>query len=144
MQQTKDLLEKNGMWADQWRIATPICAPSRSELFSSRYLPEIASTQLTPSPKVSSGAVNQLDLRKVWPHAFPIRLREDGGYRTGLFGKCETRGTDYPASDNIKPEAIPSARVIRSPTKKSLRASHTTYMHRFDRRHERGVRRKEP
>lgn len=91
MQQTKALLESKGMWAEQWRIATPICAPSRSELFSSRYLPEIPSDEMTPSPKVSSGGIDQLDLRKVWPHAFPIHLREQAGYRTGLFGKCEER-----------------------------------------------------
>lgn len=30
-------------------------------------------------------------MRKVWPHAFPTRLRENAGYYTGIFGKCEVK-----------------------------------------------------
>eukprot|EP01052_Picozoa_sp_SAG31_P039130 SAG31_NODE_5361_length_2588_cov_6.961029_3_plen_365_part_00 len=100
MTKTLAMIQAKGAIATQWRIHTPICAPSRSELQSGRYYHNIASRALTPPSCLGggadshgglclgSGAVGQVDLgAKVWPYLFPTRLRA-AGYRTGLFGKC--------------------------------------------------------
>jgi N-acetylglucosamine-6-sulfatase len=83
-----------GATALEWRISTPICAPSRAELWSGRYLHSIASEETTPSPGASNGGVGHVALRaKVWPHAFPIALKR-AGYTTGIFGKCMNPGRE--------------------------------------------------
>ena len=93
MHQTKEKVQHRGVLASEWRIHTPICGPSRGQLQSGRYMHSIASKEKTPSPKVSSGAVNQIDLGgKVWPNFFAKTLREEKGYVTGLFGKCMNGG----------------------------------------------------
>lgn len=89
MAQTREAIGQHGATATQWRIHTPICAASRSELQSGRYFHNIKSEYPTPGAVVSSGAVHHIDLgHKVWPYVFPTKLREEKGYRTGLFGKC--------------------------------------------------------
>ena len=83
-----------GATALEWRISTPICAPSRAELWSGRYLHSIASAETTPSPGASNGGVGHVALKaKVWPHAFPVALHK-AGYATALFGKCMNPGRE--------------------------------------------------
>eukprot|EP01064_Diplonema_japonicum_P029219 TRINITY_DN4663_c0_g3_i2.p1 TRINITY_DN4663_c0_g3~~TRINITY_DN4663_c0_g3_i2.p1 ORF type:complete len:589 (+),score=70.13 TRINITY_DN4663_c0_g3_i2:70-1767(+) len=110
MKQTKEKVQHKGVIATEWRIHTPICGPSRGQLQSGRYLPNIASREKTPSPKVSGGAVNQIDLGgKVWPYFFAKTLREQKGYVTGLFGKCMNGGcgVNLEGGYNTKPESNP-------------------------------------
>jgi arylsulfatase A-like enzyme len=92
MVQTRKAVGAKGTTATQWRIHTPICAASRSELLSGRYFHNIKSKYSTPGAVVSSGAIHHVDLEnKVWPFVFPRTLREKKGYRTGLFGKVHER-----------------------------------------------------
>jgi arylsulfatase A-like enzyme len=95
MTQTDRLVAARGATATNWRIHTPICAPSRAQLMSGRYYHNVANnatgpagaTWVTPSGKVTSGAVGMLDLgNNVWPYHFGTTLREKKGYVTGLFG----------------------------------------------------------
>ena len=89
MARTRAAVGAQGATASQWRIHTPICAPSRSEMLSGRYYHNIKSDYPTPGAVVSSGAVAHVDLGgKVFPYAFPIALRAQKGYATALFGKC--------------------------------------------------------
>ena len=82
MQKVKAAAATRGASATQWRIHTPICAPSRAELFSGRYFHNIASAETTPSPGASNGGVGHVNQDLVWPIAFPRLLREKG-YITG-------------------------------------------------------------
>jgi len=106
MSQTEATIRPAGVFATEFRIHTPICAPSRSELQSGRYYQNIVSAELTPSSTVSPGAINQLDLAKVWPNAFFTKLRREKGYTTGLFGKCMNGecGVNTEAGFNTKPD----------------------------------------
>eukprot|EP00756_Hemistasia_phaeocysticola_P060152 Hpha_TRINITY_DN3779_c0_g1::TRINITY_DN3779_c0_g1_i1::g.23856::m.23856/K01137/GNS; N-acetylglucosamine-6-sulfatase len=89
MHKTKARVERMGTRASEWRIHTPICAPSRAELQTGRYYHNLKSTLETPPAQLSDGAVEHLDLGgKVWPHIFPTMLREQAGYVTAQFGKC--------------------------------------------------------
>ena len=88
MKQTRRVVGEHGLTASDWRIHTPICAASRSELQSGRYFHNVKSELTTPSPEVSSGAITHLDLTKVWPFLFPKMLRQEKGYATAMFGKC--------------------------------------------------------
>lgn len=88
MLQTQRLVAEKGARAVEWRIHTPICAPSRAQLQSGRYFHNIKSPEYTPSPKVSSGAVGQVNLSESWTYIFPKILREEKGYVTAQFGKC--------------------------------------------------------
>jgi arylsulfatase A-like enzyme len=93
MRQVRARVEAQGVNMAEWRIHTPICAPSRAELQSGRYYQNIASDEATPSPKVSGGAVGQIDLSgKVWPFVFPTLLRQAKGYVTAEFAKCMNGG----------------------------------------------------
>lgn len=94
MSKTQQKIADAGMFMSHWYIHTPICAPSRSELLSGRYFHTIKSNATTPPAKLlGSGAVGHVDLQdKVYPHAFPQRLRQEKGYTTGLFGKCMNGG----------------------------------------------------
>ena len=88
MTQTDRLVGARGATATRWRIHTPICAPSRSQLQSGRYYHNVANNAtgpagakwVTPSSTVTSGAVGMLDLgNHVWPYHFGITLREKKG-----------------------------------------------------------------
>ncbi len=88
MHQTHKLVQQRGVTATEWRIHTPICAPSRSELFSGRYFHNIRSDVPTPPTKGSSGGMAHVDYEKVWSVHFAGTLREKKGYTTAMFGKC--------------------------------------------------------
>ena len=93
MAQTRAAITAKGTTATQWRIHTPICAPSRAEMQSGRYYHNIKNDAPTPYWSVTSGAVGHLDLGKVWPQVFPKTLRMERGYTTALFGKCMNSAT---------------------------------------------------
>eukprot|EP00729_Bicosta_minor_P012286 gene12286-6993_t len=85
MEQTRKVVGERGATATDWRIHTPICAASRSELQSG-----------------SSGAITHVDLgNKVWPFVFPKMLREEKGYATALFGKCMNGDCGYNPQDGV-------------------------------------------
>lgn len=88
MKKTQARIGTRGATASEWRIATPICAPSRSEMQSGRYYPNVMNAEPTPFWTVTSGAIGHIDLTKVWPQNFAKTLRETRGYTTALFGKC--------------------------------------------------------
>ena len=88
MKNTQAKIGARGATATEWRIATPICAPSRSEMQTGRYYPNVMNEQPTPYWSVTSGAIGHIDLTKVWPNNFAKTLREKKGYTTALFGKC--------------------------------------------------------
>eukprot|EP01060_Flectonema_neradi_P040803 TRINITY_DN9425_c0_g1_i1.p1 TRINITY_DN9425_c0_g1~~TRINITY_DN9425_c0_g1_i1.p1 ORF type:complete len:579 (+),score=79.25 TRINITY_DN9425_c0_g1_i1:25-1737(+) len=93
MDKTKRSIQEQGALATEWRIHTPVCAPSRSELQSGRYFHTIHSTKMAPSPGFDGGATNYVDLGgKVYPYHFATTLRSTKGYVTGLFGKCMNGG----------------------------------------------------
>ena len=106
MVSTKRRVQREGVRATEFRIHTPICAPSRAELQSGRYFHNIVSAEETPSPAVSGGAAYQMDLGKVWPHVFPTTLRRERGYVNGLFGKCMNYGcgVNTEGGFNTRPE----------------------------------------
>ena len=91
MEKTAKLVGGRGVTATNWMIHTPICAPSRAELLSGRYLHNIKNAAKTPPAKLcGSGAVGHLDLDgKVYPYTFVEQLRVQKGYTTGQFGKLE-------------------------------------------------------
>ena len=79
MTQTRKSIAQQGATATQWRIHTPICAPSRSSMQSGRYLHNIKNDDPTPYWSVTSGAIGHLDLTRVWPYMFAKTLREEKG-----------------------------------------------------------------
>ena len=102
MKQTQARIAARGATATQWRIHTPICAPSRSEMQSGRYYMNVMNAEPTPFWTVTSGAIGHVDLTKVWPQAFPKTLREEKGYATALFGKCMNNNCGYnPAASGM-------------------------------------------
>eukprot|EP01063_Lacrimia_lanifica_P011237 TRINITY_DN18059_c0_g1_i1.p1 TRINITY_DN18059_c0_g1~~TRINITY_DN18059_c0_g1_i1.p1 ORF type:complete len:570 (+),score=192.11 TRINITY_DN18059_c0_g1_i1:74-1783(+) len=108
MKKTRAMVETAGTRAVQWRVHTPICAPSRAELQTGRYYHNLKSTLETPPEQLSDGAVEHLDLGgKVWPHVFPRILREEAGYVTGMFGKCMNGncGVNLENGYSTKPES---------------------------------------
>lgn len=89
MVQTRELIQARGATASQWRIHTPYCAPSRSQLMSGRYFRHVQSSLPTPSEILVSGGIQHVDFGgQAWPYAFPRTLRNERGYTTALFGKC--------------------------------------------------------
>eukprot|EP00051_Salpingoeca_urceolata_P016041 m.211324 g.211324 ORF g.211324 m.211324 type:complete len:187 (+) comp18574_c0_seq6:684-1244(+) len=100
MSKTKLHIQDKGAAFTNWRIHTPICAPSRSELMSGRYFHNIKNDVYTPNNALcGSGAVGHVDLNnKVYPNMFANKLRIEKGYATGLFGKCMNGGCQNPAS----------------------------------------------
>jgi arylsulfatase A-like enzyme len=100
MSSTKRVFQDMGATATAWHIHTPICAPSRSELFAGRYYHNIKNAAKSPPSNLcGSGAVGHVDLQaKVYPNIFARNLREEKGYATGLFGKCMNGGCLNPAS----------------------------------------------
>ena len=91
MEKAQRLVADKGAFATNWMIHTPICAPSRAELLSGRYLHNIKNDGFSPSEKLcGSGAVGQIDLNdKVYPYTWIEMLRVQKGYTTGQFGKLE-------------------------------------------------------
>jgi N-acetylglucosamine-6-sulfatase len=91
MVQTQRIVGDLGATSTNWMIHTPICAPSRAELLSGRYLHNIKSANKSPSSALcGSGAVGQIDLeKKVYPYTFVEKLRVEKGYTTAQFGKLE-------------------------------------------------------
>jgi hypothetical protein len=49
MKKTQSRLAGRGATGSEWRIATPICAPSRSEMQSGRYYPNVMNDEPTPA-----------------------------------------------------------------------------------------------
>ncbi|KAJ9461188.1 putative extracellular sulfatase Sulf-1-like protein [Diplonema papillatum] len=94
MNKTKTLLKPLGTHAAQFRVHTPLSAPSRAQLQTGKYLHNIKSGQPTPASKLfGTGGVASIDLGgKVYPSVFPTILREQQGYVTGIFGKCMDGG----------------------------------------------------
>lgn len=89
MRHTFKRIKGGGADFTQWRIHTPICAPSRSELQTGRYYHNIRSTEYTPSPAVSSGAVAQVNVSdEVYTHQFAHILRQQAGSVNSLYAKC--------------------------------------------------------
>ena len=88
MVQTKKVIGDRGATATEWRIHTPICAPSRTEMQSGRYYHNIKNDAPTPFWSVTSGAIGHIALDKAWPQMFAKTLREQKGYTSALFGKC--------------------------------------------------------
>ena len=73
----------------QWRIHTPICSPSRSELVSSRYYHNIKSVQL-PVPvnnRIIYAGTEHVDGSLYKNESFGVYLRREKGYQVALFGK---------------------------------------------------------
>jgi hypothetical protein len=85
MVQAQRMVGDLGATSTNWMIHTPICAPSRAELLSGRYLHNIKSDNKSPSAALcGSGAVGQIDLeKKVYPFTFVEKLRVEKGYATG-------------------------------------------------------------
>jgi len=98
MPQTQRRLAARGVTMAQWRVNTPVCAPSRATLQSGRYLHNVENAQsITPASLAQfsnyTGGRGHLDLGGlVWPHHFAKVLRDQKGYVTGLFGKCMNGG----------------------------------------------------
>jgi hypothetical protein len=82
----------------RWRVASPLCAPSRATILSGRYLHNIANAHsVTPASAAqfanASGGRGHLDLgEQVYPYVFAKQLRDERGYHTALFGKCMNGG----------------------------------------------------
>ena len=97
MPQAQRRVAGRGVSMTQWRVASPLCAPSRATLLTGRHLHNLASATSTPASEEQfrnfSGGRGHLDLGvAVWPHIFATRLRDERGYETGLFGKCMNGG----------------------------------------------------
>ena len=62
MRQTRARIGAAGATGTEWRIHTPICAPSRSELQTGKYYHNVKNDLTTPSLSVTGGAVGHVDL----------------------------------------------------------------------------------
>mmetsp|Transcript_26042 Transcript_26042/g.67086 ORF Transcript_26042/g.67086 Transcript_26042/m.67086 type:complete len:502 (-) Transcript_26042:330-1835(-) len=83
MPKTRDLLQHQGVTAENWYIHTPICSPSRSELMTGRYFHNIK--QVGTEKGYCSGM--HVNYSLVNNHTFQRVLQEEAGYRVGMFGK---------------------------------------------------------
>ena len=81
MRQTQQLIESKGATLNQWRIHTPICSPSRSELVSGRYFHNIKSDVPVPPPKVLGAATAHVNGTLYMNQSFGVYLREKKGYQ---------------------------------------------------------------
>ena len=81
MRQTQQLIESKGVTLNQWRIHTPICSPSRSELVSGRYFHNIKSDVPVPPPKVLGAATAHVNGTLYMNQSFGVYLREKKGYQ---------------------------------------------------------------
>ena len=88
MQQTQQLLAAAGATLTQWRIHTPICSPSRSELVSGRYYHNIKSRLPVPvTDKILYAGSGHVNASHYTNQTFGVHLRQRG-YQVGLFGKA--------------------------------------------------------
>ena len=81
MRQTQQLIESKGATLNQWRIHTPICSPSRSELVSGRYFHNIKSDVPVPPPTVLGAATAHVNGTLYTNQSFGVYLREKKGYQ---------------------------------------------------------------
>eukprot|EP01047_Picozoa_sp_COSAG01_P024548 COSAG01_NODE_1520_length_10029_cov_26.551374_14_plen_461_part_00 len=88
MRQTQKLVADRGATFTQWRIHTPICSPSRSELVSGRYYHNIKSTLAVPVPnRIIYAGTEHVNGTLYKNQSFGVFLRRSKGYQVGLFGK---------------------------------------------------------
>ena len=89
MTQTKKLLQNdpNGVFLSEWRIHTPICSPSRSEVVSGRYFHNIKSDLKVPPAKLQGAATGHVNGTLYDGDSFGVHLRAAQGYQVALFGK---------------------------------------------------------
>eukprot|EP01043_Picozoa_sp_COSAG02_P019838 COSAG02_NODE_966_length_15587_cov_19.602376_12_plen_304_part_00 len=89
MKKTRALLQKTGSGGallTNWRIHTPICSPSRSELVSGRYFHNIKSSLPVPPPVISPAATGHVNATLYANDSVGVHLRAVG-YTVGVFGK---------------------------------------------------------
>lgn len=80
MKKAENLVAKKGFKAKNWFIHTPVCCPSRAELYSGRYFHNVRES----SPK---GGCMHADLQhKVLGVSYHLHLQQ-AGYTNGYFGK---------------------------------------------------------
>ncbi len=89
MKQTQQRIQSRGVLLDEWRIHTPICSPSRSELVSGRYFHNIKSNKALPPPVGTTygAATAHVNSSHYINASFGVYLREQRGYNVALFGK---------------------------------------------------------
>ena len=81
MRQTQQLIQSKGVTLNQWRIHTPICSPSRSELLSGRYFHNIKSDVPVPPSKVLGAATAHVNGSLYINQSLGVYLREQKGYQ---------------------------------------------------------------
>jgi len=88
MQQTQAAMQAKGATMTQWRIHTPICSPSRSELVSGRYFHNIKSNVPVPVlDRILYAGSDHVNGSLYANETFGVFLRREKGYQMGLFGK---------------------------------------------------------
>ena len=88
MRQTQDLVAATGATLVNWRVHTPICSPSRSELVSGRYYHNIKSRLAVPvSDRIIYAGTAHVNASNYENQTFASLLRRQAGYQVGLFGK---------------------------------------------------------
>ena len=93
MRQTQKVLAERGVTMSQWRIHTPICSPSRSELVSSRYYHNVKSSLAVPTEALDPTRIIYAGSTHVngslyKNESFGVYLRREKGYRVAIFGKA--------------------------------------------------------
>jgi arylsulfatase A-like enzyme len=87
MRQTQQLIAAAGATLTHWRIHTPVCSPSRSELVSGRYFHNIKSNIPVPvTDKILYAGSGHVNSSHYTNQTFGVHLRRRG-YQVGLFGK---------------------------------------------------------
>ena len=79
-----------GVTMGQWRIHTPICSPSRSELVSSRYYHNVKNVGL-PVPvnsRIIYAGTEHVNGSLYDNHSFGVYMRREKGYQIAIFGKA--------------------------------------------------------
>ena len=84
MQQTQAAIAAKGATMTQWRIHTPVCSPSRSELVSSRYYHNIKSSIPVPvTDRILYAGTDHINSTVYDKQSFGVYLREKKGYNVG-------------------------------------------------------------
>ena len=88
MRQTQEQIAAAGATLTNWRIHTPICSPSRSELVSGRYYHNIKSNVPVPvTNRILYAGSDHVNASTYVNRTFGVQLRQRG-YQVGLFGKA--------------------------------------------------------
>ena len=88
MRQTRQLIQSRGISISEYRVHTPICSPSRSELISGRYFHNIKSSVAVPPPAVLPAATAHINGSLYAGQSLGVHLRQRAGYRVAIFGKA--------------------------------------------------------